>query len=123
MQVVIGRRACRLREAKDLYHARILVPPTSTGRHQFGQERRIVDVQFVGRDSHNVAVLGVHVANAKQVLAATEEVMVELQPEGHCCQAWAGIFGKRMQGKAVSVEKEDIEGEGSGDEGGQWPDG
>lgn len=44
-----------------------------------------------------MAVFGVHIADAKEVLAATEVVMIEFTPEGHCCEARAGKFGKWMQ--------------------------
>lgn len=120
MQIMISRRARGLREAKHLYHARVLIPTTSAGGHQLGKERRVVDVQFVGRDSHNVTVFGVHIADAEEVLAAAEEVMVELTPERHCCEARAGEFGKWVQSEAVGVEEEDIEDEG-GRDGRQWP--
>lgn len=122
MQIMISRRARGLREAKHLYHARVLIPTTSAGGHQLGKERRVVDVQFVGRDSHNVTVFGVHIADAEEVLAAAEEVMVELTPERHCCEARAGEFGKWVQSEAVGVEEEDIEDEG-GRDGRQWPGG
>lgn len=56
-----------------------------------------------------MTVFGVHIANAEDVLAAAEEVMVELQPESHCCKARAWEFGERVQSKTVSVEEYDIE--------------
>ena len=105
MQIMISGGSRGLREAKNLYQARILIPATPTGRHQLGKERWVVDVQFVGRDSHNVTVFGVHVANAEEVLAAAEKVMVKLTPQGHCCEARAGELGKRVQSKAVGVEE------------------
>ena len=111
MQVVIRGGARGLREAEHLDHAPVFIPAPSAGGHQLGKERRIVDVEFVGRDAHDVAVLGVHVADAKQVLAATEVVMVELAPEGHCCEAGAWKFSKRMQSQAVGIEEDYIEGE------------
>ena len=77
-------------------------------------------MQFVGRDAHNVAILRVHVADAEEVLAAAEEVMVEFAPERHCREARAGKLGERVQGEAVGVEEEDIEDEAGGD-GRQWP--
>lgn len=120
VQVVVGRGARGLREAKDLDHARILVPAAPAGGHELGEEGRVVDVQFVRGDAHNVAVSGVHVADAEEVLAAAEEVMVELAPEGHGREAGAGELGERVQGQAVGVEEGDVEGEGGGD-GRQWP--
>lgn len=113
---MIGRGACGLREAKHLYHARVLVPATSAGGHQLRKERRVVDVQFVGGDAHDVAVFGVHVTDAEDVLAAAEEIMVELAPEGHCCETRAGKFGEWMQSEAVGVEEDDIEDEGGSDD-------
>ena len=56
-----------------------------------------------------MTVFGVHIANAEDVLAAAEKVMVELQPESHCCKARAWEFGERVQSKTVSVEEYDIE--------------
>lgn len=120
MQIMIGRGARGLREAKHLYHTRILVPTASAAGHQLGKERRVVDVQFVGRYSHDVTIFGVHIADAEEVLAAAEEVMVELKPEGHCCEAWAGELGKWVQSEAIGVEKDDIENE-RGNHGRQWP--
>ncbi len=63
-----------------------------------------------------------HIADAEEVLAAAEEVMVELKPEGHCCEARAGEFSKWVQSEAVGVEEDHIEDEG-GSDGRQWPDG
>ena len=120
MQVVVGGGARGLREAKYLYHARILVPATPAGGHQLGKEGRVVDVQFVRRDAHNVAIFSVHVADAEEVLAAAEEVMVEFEPKGHCCETGPGVLGKRVQCEAIGVEEENIESEAGGN-GGQWP--
>ena len=58
---------------REWYHARILIPPTPVGMWQIGKERGVVDLKFVGRDSHNVAVSGVHIANVEEVLTAAEE--------------------------------------------------
>ena len=69
-----------------------------------------------------MTVFGMHVADAEEILAAAEEVMVELKPEGHCCKAWAREFGKWMQSEAVGIEEDDIEDEG-GNDGRQGPDG
>ena len=66
-------------------------------------------MQFIRRDAHDVTEFGVHIANAEDVLAAVEEVMVELQPESHCCEARPWAFGERVQSKTVSVEEYDIE--------------
>ncbi len=109
MQIMISRGAGGLREAKHLYHARILIPTTAPGGHQFGDKRRVVDMQFIRRDAHDMTVFGVHVANAEDVLATAEVVMVKLKPEGHRCEARTGKFSKRVQGKAVGVEEYDIE--------------
>ncbi len=67
-----------------------------------------------------MTVFGVHIANAEDVLAAAEEVMVELQPESHCCKARAWELGKRVQSKTVSAEEYDIENI-RGSNGRQWP--
>ena len=117
MQVVVGRGARGLREAKHLNHARVLVPAAAAGGHELGQERRVVDVQFVRGDAHNVPVLGVHVADAEEVLAAAEEVVVEFAPEGHGREARAGELCERVQGEAVGVEEEDVEKERRGGSG------
>ena len=67
-----------------------------------------------------MTVFGVHVTDAEEVLATTEEVMVELTPEGHCCEARAGEFGKWVESEAVDVEEDDIEDEGRS-HARQWP--
>ena len=94
MQVVIGRGAGGLREAKHLYHARILISSTSTGGHELGKEGRVVDVQLVRGDTHDVTVFGVHVPDAEKILAATEVVMIEFVPQGHCRKARTGVLGQ-----------------------------
>lgn len=98
-----------LREAKYLYKARVLVPTTSAGRHQLGKETRVADVQFVGRDSHDVTIFGVHIADAPGVLATAEEVMVGFEPGGRGCQGRVREFGKWMQSESVVLEEEDTE--------------
>ena len=114
---MIGRGARGLRETKHLDHARVLISATSAGGHQLWDERRVVDVQFIRADAHDVAVFGVHVADAENVVATVEEVIIEFIPEGHRCEARAGVFGKGVQSEAVGVEEEDVEDEG-GSEGG-----
>ena len=69
-----------------------------------------------------MTVFGVHIADAEEVLAAAEEVMVELKQEGHCGEAGPGEFGKWVQSEAIGVEEDDIEDKG-GSEGRQRPDG
>ncbi len=44
MQIMVRRRASRLREAKHLDQARVLVAATAARGHQFGQEGRVIDV-------------------------------------------------------------------------------
>lgn len=112
---MIGRGARGLRETKHLDHARVLFPARSAGGHQYGDKRRVVDVQFVGADAHDVAVFGVHVADAEDVVAAVEEVIVEFVPESRRCEAWAGVFGKWVQSEAVGVEEDNVEDEGGSD--------
>ncbi len=73
---MISRSARGVPEAKDWHMARVVVPTTSTGGYQFGKERSVVDVQFVGSDSNYVAIFGVHIADAQDGLAAVEEVVV-----------------------------------------------
>ena len=101
-----------LREAEYLYKARVLVPTTSAGGHQLGKKTRVVDVQFVGRDSHDMTIFGVHIADAPGVLATAEEVMVEFESGGRGCEARAREFGKWMQSESVGLEEEDIEEKG-----------
>lgn len=120
MQIMISRCARGLREAKNLYHARVLVPATSAGGHQLGKKRRVIDVQFVRSNSHDVTVFSVHVADSEEVLAPADEVMVKFNPESCCCEARAREFRKRVQSEAVGVEEDDIEHEG-GSNCGQWP--
>ena len=67
-----------------------------------------------------MTVFGVHIANAEDVLATAEEVMVELQPESHCCKARAWEFGERVQSKTVNAEEYDIE-DIRCSNGRQWP--
>ena len=112
---MIGRGARGLRETKHLDHARVLIPATSASGHQFGDESRVIDVQFVGAHAHDVTVFGVHVTDAEDVLATEEVVIIELIPEGGRCEAWAGVFGEWVQSKAVDVEEEDVEDEGGSD--------
>ena len=120
MQVVIGRGARGLGEAKHLDHARILVPPTAAAGHELGQEGRVVDVQLVGGDAHDGTVFGVHVADAEEILAAAEEVMVEFAPQGYCWEERAGVLGQGVQSETVGVEEYDIEGK-CGSDRRQWP--
>ena len=122
MQIMISRGACGCREAKKSYQARVLIPTTSAGGHQLGNERRVVDVQFIGSDAHDGTIFGVHIADAEDVLAVAEAVMVEFVKGGHGCNARPRELGKWMQSEAVGVEEDDIEQEGDND-GCQWPSG
>ena len=120
MQVVVGRGARGLREAKHLYHARILISSTPTGGHELGNEGRIVDGQLVGGDAHDGTVFGVHVADAEKILAAAEEVMVEFAPQGYCWEPGAGVLCQGVQSETVGVEEYDIESK-CGNDRRQWP--
>ena len=105
MQIMISRGTRGLREAKHLYKTWVLVPTTPTGGHQLGKERRVVDMQFVGRDSHDGTIFGVHIVDPEDVSTMADEVMVEFEPGGHGCEARARIFGKWVQSEAVGVEE------------------
>ena len=120
VHVMVGRRACRLGEAEDLDHARVLVPATAPRGHQLGEEGWVIDVEFVGRDAHDGAVAGVHVADAEQVLAAEPEVVVEFVPERDRGKARARKPGQWVEEEAAGVESSKVEEEGGG-KGGDGP--
>ena len=77
-------------------------------------------MQFIGRDSHDVTVFGMHVADAEEVLTAAKVVMIEFKEKRHCCETRAGESSKWVQSEAIGAEKDDIEDEGDSNCG-YWP--
>ena len=79
-------------------------------------------MQFVWRDSYDMTIFRMHVADAEEVLTTPEEVMIKFTPETDCRKTRTRVFGKWVQSEAIGVKKDDIK-----DEGGsgycQWPDG
>ena len=117
---MVGSCPRRLEESEDLKLTRVLVSAFAARRHELGEERRVVDVEFVGGDAHDGAIAGVHVADAEDVLAAQPEVIIEFVSERDCGKTRPGKIGQRMEEEAVGVESCEVEEEGGG-EGGDGP--